>query len=205
METIRNNRGLSLIEVAVSMVILVLLMTGIAAMLTVSIRADTGSQERHIADKLAQQVLERTIDFGKQGGTPPNDVFSQLIDNTRPGAIPAQPAIPGVRPAIPAIPPSDHISDDFDGDGVTDRGMAGSKTIYVYQLLINNVAVGGVGGGDNDDTTTLLKEITVRVYYADQNSAQPQVDQQRHRNPGGQRPRRYDSPLAEITTYLARP
>jgi len=176
----------------VSLVILLFLVLGIGAALTVSIRSDTYNQERHLADKLAEGVAERITDFASQGSAN----FNALRANNFQGAMPAQPAIPGVRPAIPAEPPSDRLSDDFDGDGVADYGMS-SKNLFVYQLLIDDIPVGGQTG--------LLKQITIRIYYADQNPAQSGVDLRKHPNPGGQRPRRYGSPLAEISTYIALP
>lgn len=192
MNVVRDDRGLSLIEIMVSIAILSLLVLGIAAMLTVSIRSDTYNQERHLADKLAEGVAERIIDFASQGSAN----FNALRANNFQGAVPAQPAIPGVRPAIPAEPPSDRLYDDFDGDGVADYGLS-SKNMFLYQLLIDDIPVGGQTG--------LLKQITIRVYYAEQNPAQPGVDLRKHPNPGGQRPRRYGSPLAEISTYIALP
>jgi len=191
--TLGNDRGLTLIEVMVSVAILVMLMLGIGAMLTTSIRVTAYNEERHIADELAQGVMERIVDFAAQGSVN----FNSLIANNHPGAIPAQPAIPGVRPAIPAEPPSDRLYNDFDGDGVADWGIGGSKNIYVYQMLIDDIPVGGQTG--------LLKQLTIRIYYAGQNPAQPRVKQNRHRNPGGPMPRRYDSPISELTTYIALP
>ena len=192
MDTVRNDHGLTLVEIMISVAILMLLILGIGAMLTTSIRANTYNQERHIADKLAQMVMERIIDFAAQGTVN----FNSLVENNHQGAIPAQPAIPGVRPAIPAEPPSDRIYDDFDGDGLADYGM-GSKNVYVYQMLIDDIPVGGQTG--------LLKQLTIRVYYADQNAGNPGVDLSKHPNPGGQRPRRYGSPLSEICTYISLP
>lgn len=188
-----NNRGLTLLEIMVSIAILMLVMVGLASMLVTSIRADTYNQEKHVAEKLAQMVMERIIDFAAQGTAN----FNALIANNHPGAIPAQPAIPGVRPAIPAEPPGDRLSNDFNGDGVADYGM-GSKNLYVYQLLIDDIPVGGQTG--------LLKQLTVRIYYANQqNPAQPRVDMRKHRNPGGAVPRRYASPVHEVCTYVALP
>jgi type II secretory pathway pseudopilin PulG len=191
-EALRDKRGLSLIETVVSLGILMMLLLTVVVMLTTSFRADTRNQERHVAAQLAQRVLERVIDFASQGTAS----FDALVPNYDQGALPAQPAIPGVRPAIPAEPPGDRISDDFDGDEVSDYG-AGTKRIYVYQLLVDDIEVGGQTG--------LLKEIIVRVYYANQNAANPSVDLRRHPNPGGHRPRRYGAPLAEIATYVASP
>jgi len=192
LNTLTNNKGLTLIEIMVSVAILVVLMLGVGMMLTTSMRATVYNEDRHIADKLAEAVLERTIDFAAQGSVS----FYALIENNHQGAIPAQPAIPGVRPAIPAEPPSDRLYNDFDGDGVADWGL-GSKNLYVYQMLIDDIEVGG-----RDD---LLKQVTIRIYFAAQNADDPDVDQTRHPNPGGQRPRRYESPLAEMTTYIALP
>jgi hypothetical protein len=109
----------------VSVAILAMLIVGVGSMLTTSIRVTSYNQDRHVADKLAHGVLERIIDFAAQG----SDNFESLIENNRPGAIPAQPAIPGVRPAIPAEPPSDRLDNDFDGDGVADWGLGGEKHI----------------------------------------------------------------------------
>jgi len=188
----RNEKGFTLIEVMVSVVILLMLILGVGAMLTTSMRATAYNEDRHVADKLAEGVLERTINFAAQGSTN----FAALKENDKPGAIPAQPAIPGVRPAIPAEPPSDRLYNDFDGDGVADWGL-GNKNIYVYQMLVKDIPVGGQTG--------LLKQVTVRIYYAAQNPAQPAVDLNKHANPGGPMPRRYTSPLSEITTYIALP
>ena len=176
----------------VSIVILMMLMLGVGTMLTTSMRSTAYNEDRHVADKLAEGALERVIDFAAQGEAN----FNSLIENNHQGAIPAQPAIPGVRPAIPAEPPSDRLYNDFDGDGVADWGLGG-KNIYVYQMLVEDIPVGGQTG--------LLKQITIRIYYARQNPAQAMVDSARHNNPGGPRPRRYDSPLSEATTYVALP
>ena len=192
MNNLTNNKGLTLIEIMVSVAILVVLMLGVGMMLTTSMRATVYNEDRHVADKLAEAVLERTINFASQGSVN----FYSLIKNNHQGAIPAQPAIPGVRPAIPAEPPSDRLYDDFDGDGVADWGL-GSKNIYVYQMLIDDITVGG-----RDD---LLKEVTIRIYFAAQNAGRANVDLTKHPNPGGQRPRRYGSPLSEMTTYIALP
>ncbi len=192
MEAVRSEKGLTLIEVVISILILMFLMLGVGAMLTVSMRADTYNQERHLADTQANMVMERIVNFAASGTAS----FDALVANNFQGAVPAQPAIPGVRPAIPAEPPSDRLYDDFDGDGATDYGF-GSKRVYVYQMLIDDIPVGGQTG--------LLKQITIRIYYAGQNAAQPRVDLRKHPNPGGPRPRRYGSPLAELTTYVARP
>ncbi|GAB4337245.1 MAG: hypothetical protein Kow0099_10550 [Candidatus Abyssubacteria bacterium] len=192
MNAMRNERGLTLIEVVISMAILMLLVLGVGAMLTISVRSDTYNQERHIADTQANMVLERIVNFAASGTAS----FDALIANNFQGAVPAQPAIPGVRPAIPAEPPSDRLYNDFDGDGVADYGF-GSKNIYVYQMLIDDIPVGGQTG--------LLKQITIRIYYADQNPGQAAVDLRKHPNPGGLRPRRFGSPLAEVCTYVSRP
>ena len=188
----RNNRGFTLVEIMVSVVILVMLMLGVGVMLTTSMRATAYNEDRHVADKLAEGALERIIDFAGQGQAG----FNSLVANNHQGAIPAQPAIPGVRPAIPAEPPSDRLYNDFDGDGIADWGLGG-KNIYVYQMLVDDIPVGGHTG--------LLKEITIRIYYARQNPAQAMVDTTRHGNPGGRLPRRYNSPISEVTTYIALP
>jgi len=192
MRIVRDNRGLTLVEIAVSVSILVLLMVGVGAMLGTSIRADTYNQERHIADRLAQGLMESVLHFAAQG----TGNFAILIANNFAGAMPAQAAITGVRPAIPAEPANNRIYDDFNGDGVVDYGQ-GSKNIYVYQLLIDDIPVGGQTG--------LLKQVTVRIYYAAQNAGPAQVDLTRHADPGGAMPRRFGSPLAESTTYIAQP
>jgi len=189
---LKNNRGITLIEIMVSVAILLMLILGVGTMLTTSVRATNYNEDRHVADKLAEGLMERIIDFAGQGTAN----FNSLIANNHQGAIPAQPAIPGVRPAIPAEPPSDRLYNDFDGDGAADWGL-GNKNIYVYQMLVDDIPVGGQTG--------LLKQVTMRIYYAAQNPAQPQMDLRKHGNPGGQRPRRYDSPLSEITTYIALP
>jgi type II secretory pathway pseudopilin PulG len=191
-KTMRNESGFTLVEVMVTVALLMILILGIGAMVTVSFRADTYNQERHVADKLAQMVLERLINHAAQG----SEFFDDLVENNFNHAVPAQPAIPGVRPAIPAEPPSDRIYADFDGDGVADYGF-GSKTIYCYQLLIDDIPVGGQDG--------LLKLLTLRIYYANQTSANPAVDLRKHPNPGGQRPRRFEHPLTEVCTYVALP
>ncbi len=103
----QNDRGFTLIEVVVSIAVLTLIILGIGAVLTTTIRADTRNQERHLADKLAQGVIERIVDFASQGSAN----FNALVANNFQGAVPAQPAIPGVRPAIPAEPPSDRFPD----------------------------------------------------------------------------------------------
>jgi type II secretory pathway pseudopilin PulG len=194
MQTLRNERGLTLLEVVVSMVILMLLILGVGAMLTTTIRADTYTQERHIAGVLAQMIQERCIRSAAMGTVS----FEQLQENDFPGAIPAKPAIPGVRPAIPAEPSGDRLFNDFDwdDDGTPDFGP-GSKNIYVYQLLVKDIWV--------VDGVCLLKQINVRIYYANQTAAEPRVDLARHPSPGGPRPRRYGSPLAEVCTYINRP
>ena len=189
---VKNEKGLSLIEIMVSIVVLMMLILGVGAMLTTSVRSTAHNEDRHVADKLAEGVLERTIDFATAGGAN----FAALVANNHQGAISAQPAIPGVRPAIPAEPPSDRLYNDFDGDGVADWGLGG-KNIYAYQMLIDDIPVGGQTG--------LLKQVTIRIYYAGQNPAQSTVDLRKHANPGGQRPRRYASPLSEVTTYIALP
>ena len=188
-----NNRGFTLVEIAVSVAILSLLLVGIAAMLGTSIRADTYNQERHIADRLAQGLAERILDFAAQGAA---NNFADLIDNDFAGGMPHQDAIPGLRQAIPNEPANDRIYDDFDGDGVVDYGQ-GSKNIYVYQMLIDDIQVG--------TRTDLLKEVTIRIYYAVQNAGPAQVDLARHADPGGAMPRRFGSPLAEVCTYISRP
>ncbi len=188
----RNSKGFTLIEIMVSVVILVMLMLGVGAMLTTSMRVTAYNEDRHVADKFAEGLLEKIIDFAAQGEAS----FNSLIANNHQGAIPAQPAIPGVRPARPAEPPSDRLYNDFDGDGIADWGLGG-KNIYVYQMLVDDIPVGGQTG--------LLKEITIRIYYARQNPAQAMVDITRHANPGGPRPRRYNSPISEVTTYIALP
>ncbi|RJP18973.1 MAG: hypothetical protein C4520_13560 [Candidatus Abyssobacteria bacterium SURF_5] len=192
MRVVRDERGLTLVEVAVSIVILTLLLLGIGAMLTVSMRSAITNQERHLADSQARMVTERILNFAAMGSAN----FDALIANNHNGAQPAQPAIPGVRPAIPAEPPNDRLYADFDGDGVADYGI-GSKRIFVYQLLIDDIPVGGQTG--------LLKQITIRIYYADQNPAQARVDTRKHRNPGGPMPRHYTPSLAEVCTYISRP
>jgi type II secretory pathway pseudopilin PulG len=189
----QNERGFTLIEVLVSVAILMLIILGIAATLTTSIRADTLNQDRHVADKLAQGVLEKIVDFAAQGSAN----FSAFIANNFNGAMPNQLAITGVRPAILAEPANDRIYNDFNGDGAADYGI-GTKTIYVYQLLIDDISVGGQTG--------LLKRVTVRIYYADQsNPAQARVDLRKHADPGGAFPRRFGSPLSETCTYVALP
>jgi hypothetical protein len=67
----------------------------------------------------------------------------------------------------------------------------------VYQLLVKDIWV--------VDGVCLLKQINVRIYYANQTAAEPRVDLARHPSPGGPRPRRYGSPLAEVCTYINRP
>ena len=192
MKAFADDRGITLIETMVSIAILMFLILGVGTMLITSIRATTYNEERHVADKLAQGVMERIVDFARQGSAN----FNSLVPNNHQGAVPAQPAIPGVRPAIPAEPPSDRLYNDFDGDGVADWGM-GSKNIYVYQMLIDDIPVGGQTG--------LLKQVMIRIYYAGQNPAQPQVHGSKHQNSFGPRPRRYESPLSEITTYISLP
>ena len=187
-----NNRGLTLIEIMVSVAILTVLILGVGAMLITSIRATTYNEDRHIADRLAAGLMEKIVDFAAQGSVN----FNSLVPNNHQGAIPAQPAIPGVRPAIPAEPPSNRLHNDFDGDGVADFGI-GSKNIFAYQLLIDDIPVGGQTG--------LLKEITIRIYYSNQNAGNPGVDSFKHPNPGGALPRRFTSPLAEISTYISVP
>jgi hypothetical protein len=194
MNFLRNERGLTLIEVVISSVILLMLVLTVGVMLTTSIRSDTYTQERHLADVLAQMIAERNVGFASAG----SNFFDALIENDKNGATPAQPAIPGVRPAIPAEPPNDRLYNDFDWDDIPDAGP-GSKNIYVYQLLIKDIDVSG------PHDPALLKRITVRIYYANQNSATPAVDLSKHRNAGGPRPRRYESPLAELCTYVHRP
>ncbi len=193
MGIVRSNRGLTLIEIVVSVAILMFLVLGVGAMLTTSLRADTYNQDRHIAGNLAAGLTEKIVDYASQGTTQ----FGNLIQNNFQGAMPGpQQAITGVRPAIAAEPANDRLYNDFDGNGVADFGMS-SKSIFVYQLLIDDITVGGATG--------LLKRITVRIYYANQNSVQPAVDPVKHADPGGLLPRRFGSPLSEITTYIAQP
>jgi len=192
LKTQKKNEGFTLIEIMVSIAILMILILGVGSMLTTSVRVTSYNEDRHLADTLAHGVMERIIDFAAQG----SNNFNSLVENNRQGAIPAQPAIPGVRPAIPAEPPGDRLDNDFDGDGVADWGLGG-KNIYVYQMLVDDIPVGGQTG--------LLKQVTIRIYYAAQNPAQPRVDGRRHRNPGGPMPRRYDSPISEISTLIALP
>lgn len=194
MNILRNERGLTLIEVVISAAILLSVVLTVGVMLTTSIRSDTYNQERHLAGTLAQMVMERNIGFVSMGSA----FFDALLENDHNGAVPAQPAIPGVRPAIPAQPPSDRLYDDFDWDDIPDSGP-GAKNIYVYQLLIKDIPVSG------QTSPALLKQITVRIYYANQHSATPAVDPARHANPGGPMPRRYGSPLVELCTYVHRP
>ena len=189
----RDIQGFTLLEIMVSVVILVALMLGVGASLTTSVRATSYNEDRHIADQLAEGLLEGVIDFAAQGATN----FSALVPNDFQGSISEnQPAIPGVRPAIPNEPTSDRLYDDFDGDGTVDWGLGG-KNIYVYQMIIGDVPVGGATG--------FLKQVTIRIYYAQQNPAAATVDPARHNNPGGQLPRRFSSPLADVTTYIALP
>jgi len=190
--SLRDNKGITLIEIMVSVVILTMLILGVGAMLTTSMRVTSYNEDQHVADKLAEGVMERIIDFTSQGSAN----FNALIANNHNGAIPAQPAIPGVRPAIPAEPPGNRLSNDFDGDGIADWGLGG-KTIYVYQMLVDDIPVGGQTG--------LLKQVTIRIYYAAQNPGQPNVNLRKHRNPGGPRPIKFGSPLSEVTTYIALP
>jgi len=188
----KNDRGLTLVEIVVSLSILVLLILSIGAALTNSIRSDTYNQERHIADQLAHGLSERLIDFAAQGTAS----FNALIANNFNGTMPTQAAIPGVRPSIVNEPANDRLYNDFDGDGVADFGL-GSKNIYVYQMLIDDIPIGGQTG--------FLKQVTIRIYYANQNANPAQVNQVRHPVAGGTVPRRLGAPISEVSTYISVP
>lgn len=196
MKIARNDRGLTLIEIMVSVAVLMILLLGVGATLTTSIRANTYNQEKHLAERLGQGLMEKIFDFAAQGA----GNFAILEANNFQGSMPgSQAAITAVRPAIPAEGATDRIYDDFDGDGVADygSGIGGSKNIFVYQLLIDDIQVGA--------STNLLKQVTIRIYYADQVAGNPGVDLRKHPNPGGNMPRRFGSPLAEITTFISMP
>jgi hypothetical protein len=192
-KALRNSKGITMVEIMVSIVILVLLVLVIGVMLTASMRSTTYNEDRHIGDKLAEGLMEKVIEFAGTGA----NGFGALVPNNFNGAMPNQPAIPAVRQAIPNEPANDRIYNDFNGDGVADWGVGGKRT-YVYQMIIDDIPVSGQTG--------FLKQVTIRIYFADQsNPAQPTVDLRRHRDPGGVSPRRFLSPLSEITTYVSLP
>lgn len=196
--------GFTAIEAAVSATMLAIVVLSVACLLIYESKVSVKNEDWIAAEKLGLRQMEVIRRFASAGV----HNFESLVANNLNSAIPVQPAIPGARPTIPAEPAGDRLIHDFDGDGVADWGGTG-KLSYVYQLLIDEIPAGNpyVGDVDADGTDeALLKRVMIRLYYADNsNPAEARVDTGRHPDPGGAAPRRYASPLVELTTYISAP
>lgn len=75
-----NNRGYSLIEVFIAMVVLSIVLLGMAGLVNITVTINRNSAEKTVAITLAQDKMEETITKGYSNISSSNQTFTEAYD-----------------------------------------------------------------------------------------------------------------------------
>jgi type IV pilus modification protein PilV len=80
MHKLNNNRGYTLIEVFIAMVVLSIVLLGMAGLINITVTINRNSAEKTIAITLAQDKMEETITKGYSNISSSNQTFTEAYD-----------------------------------------------------------------------------------------------------------------------------
>lgn len=182
----KREKGQSLIGVTIFALILFFLVIGLTGATILSFSLNKRARDRAEAQDVAKTILETVKVWAGNNELNFNALTENEDDRTR-----AIPAIPTIRPAIPADPgTNDRLYADFYNIPIVNGAPK-----YVVQFLVKDLK-------DPNTQNTILKRITVRVYYAKRNG---KIDTTFHKPGSGASPKRYENPLAELVGVVSRP